>query len=225
MRTCPKCNYKIQNVNAKFCKNCGARLGDLPVEESRDNTMSMHSSKDGGIVLTPDSSSDDSRRRGITPVAPNRPSQPEFHDLDIKPHDHTDLVINRKKSTTKGTNKGMMWYVKTCFKKYATFKGRASRSEYWYFVLFNNLIIIIPVILAFVIDHNVVSPILCVAAFIYMLAVCIPGLAVSVRRLHDIGKSGAYYFISFIPYIGAFILLYYFCKAGDKSVNLYGEQP
>ena len=64
---------------------------------------------------------------------------------------------------------------------------------------------------------------LCIAAFIYLTATIIPGLSVSVRRLHDVGKSGYFYFICCIPYIGGFILLYYFCKASEIGSNMYGE--
>ena len=85
------------------------------------------------------------------------------------------------------------WYLKVVRDNYANFSGRARRSEYWYFVLCNLLITLLLFILMFV------SSIFLYLLIIYALATMIPGIAVVVRRLHDIGKSGAYYFVSFIP--------------------------
>ena len=60
---------------------------------------------------------------------------------------------------------------------------------------------------------------------IYIIAVLIPGLAVSVRRLHDIGKSGWYYLIGLIPIVGPLILLVWFCTEGERNSNGWGEDP
>jgi len=60
---------------------------------------------------------------------------------------------------------------------------------------------------------------------IYIIAVLIPGLAVSVRRLHDIGKSGWYYLIGLIPIVGSLILLVWFCTEGERNSNGWGEDP
>ena len=92
------------------------------------------------------------------------------------------------------------------FSKYATFSGRARRSEYWYFYLF-NLIVAVGLSLL-----TVVIPSLKILSSIYSLAVFIPGLAVAVRRLHDIGKSGWTILILMIPSIifGIILSLYLF---------------
>ena len=60
---------------------------------------------------------------------------------------------------------------------------------------------------------------------IYIIAVLIPGLAVSVRRLHDIGKSGWYYLIGLVPIVGSLILLVWFCTEGERNSNGWGEDP
>ena len=121
---------------------------------------------------------------------------------------------------------GMMDAVKKCFQNYAKFDGRARRAEYWYFCLFNGLISAALSILATIFgDGSAMASILSVLASIYSLAVFIPGLAVAWRRLHDIGKSGAYYLFILIPIAGPIILLVWFAKAGDVGDNAYGPDP
>ena len=101
--------------------------------------------------------------------------------------------------------------IKTCFNKYATFEGRANRAEYWWWALFNLLIGILGVV-----------PIL---GWIITIGLLIPSIAVAVRRLHDIGKSGFYYFLCFIPIVGAIILLILFLQPSQEGANQYGENP
>ena len=118
----------------------------------------------------------------------------------------------------------MSWYLKV-LKKYATFSGRASRREFWMFVLFN-------LIISFglrVIDHftgltygpNGSQGFL---NSFYTLLVFIPGLAVAVRRLHDTGRSGWYLFVVCIPFIGV-ILLYWYILESNPGDNAYGPNP
>lgn len=118
----------------------------------------------------------------------------------------------------------MNWYLKV-ISNYANFQGRASRSEYWFFVLFNILFafgaMIIDNVLGLAFKNIPYGPIY----LIYVLAVLIPGLAVSVRRLHDSGKSGWYLLISLIPCIGGFIVLYFMVVPSDSSGNAYGPAP
>ena len=118
----------------------------------------------------------------------------------------------------------MNWYIK-CLKQYADFSGRARRKEFWMFVLFNTIISIMLIIVDASIgtfDNELGVGVL---SSIYSLAVLIPSLAVCVRRLHDIGKSGLSYFIFLVPLVGPFILLIWFCKEGEQSSNEYGENP
>lgn len=118
----------------------------------------------------------------------------------------------------------MNWYLK-CLKQYADFSGRARRTEYWMFFLFN---IIISIVLGFI-DSSMGTTSsfanIGILGLIYSLAVLIPGLAVCVRRLHDIGKSGWYYFIGLIPIIGVIILLVWFCTEGEPQSNAWGPDP
>ena len=104
----------------------------------------------------------------------------------------------------------MKYYLKA-LQNYATFKGRASRSEYWYFVLFN---VIFSIVLGFV-SGIVDLPILYT---IYSLALLIPSIAVAVRRMHDVGKSGWFILIPIYDLILA-------CTHGVKGENEYGTEP
>lgn len=118
----------------------------------------------------------------------------------------------------------MNWYLKV-LKQYADFSGRARRREYWMFVLYNLIFAIAAMIIdnlsGLVIDGLFYG----VFYFIYILAVLIPGLAVTVRRLHDTGKSGWMVFISLIPLIGAIWLLVLLATDSESGVNQYGENP
>ena len=120
------------------------------------------------------------------------------------------------------------WWKKVAFRNYANFSGRARRAEYWYFILGNFVLIIAFYILAIVgvSNENIGLSILGnVVYLVIALGFFIPGLAVAVRRLHDINKSGWYYFIVLIPLIGAIILLVWFFTDGDRFTNNYGADP
>ena len=118
----------------------------------------------------------------------------------------------------------MNWYLKV-LKQYADFSGRARRKEYWMFFLFNMIF----AFLAAIIDNVVgtASPELGYGVFygIYALAMFIPGLAVGVRRLHDVGKSGWMMFIALIPLIGAIWLIVLMVTDSNSGENQYGQNP
>ncbi len=115
-----------------------------------------------------------------------------------------------------------MNYYLSVLKKYAVFNGRASRSEYWYFFLFNA---IISSVLALLVVVPKIGLLFALIRIIYVLAVIIPSLAVSIRRLHDIGKSGWWYFIIFIPFVGAIWLLVLYVVDSSPGDNKYGPNP
>ena len=104
--------------------------------------------------------------------------------------------------------------VSNCFTNYANFSGRARRSEYWYFTLFHFLINFAVGLLRIPAVSSLVA-----------LALFIPSLAVGVRRLHDIGKSGWYILIALVPLVGAILLLVWECRDSDPGSNLYGPNP
>ncbi len=102
--------------------------------------------------------------------------------------------------------------------KYSDFNGRARRSEYWYWTLFNVVVALIASAIASVLK----APVL---ASIWSIAVLIPSLAVCIRRLHDIGKSGWYYLFILIPIVGLVLLLVWFTRDSQPGSNQYGENP
>lgn len=121
----------------------------------------------------------------------------------------------------------MEWYLKV-LKNYANFEGRARRKEYWMFVLFNYIFLFILAIpLGLVADsgNEALSGIFGGLLVLYLVAIIIPTLAVAVRRLHDIGKSGWMYCVSFIPFIGGIWLLVLMVTEGDVGDNQYGPDP
>jgi uncharacterized membrane protein YhaH (DUF805 family) len=107
--------------------------------------------------------------------------------------------------------------VKTCFSKYVDFKGRASRAEYWWFALFVGLVYIAGVVLASI-DETVGGLVLVVG----ILGVILPQIAAAVRRLHDTGKSGAWYLIAFVPYVGGIVLIVLLAQKSQAGANIYG---
>ena len=118
----------------------------------------------------------------------------------------------------------MNWYLKV-LKQYADFKGRARRKEYWMFILFNiifgGIAMILDSVFGIAIEGVGYGPLYGV----YALVLFIPGLAVVVRRLHDIGKSGWMLLITLIPLIGAIWLLVLLLTDSKPEENLYGANP
>ena len=103
-------------------------------------------------------------------------------------------------------------------RKYAVFRGRSSRKEYWFF----DLGYVILQIVAMLIDRSMEMTLFGVIA---SLGLVIPSIAVSVRRLHDRDKSGWWVLLVFIPLIGAIMLLVQFCRRGTVGENRFGDDP
>jgi len=118
----------------------------------------------------------------------------------------------------------MNWYL-AVLKKYAVFSGRASRPEYWYFVLFNLLVSIglsmIDGVLGSFSEEGGVG----LLSGLYALAVLLPTIGVSVRRLHDIGRSGWWVLIGLVPVIGTIVLLVFAVLDSQPGANEYGPNP
>jgi len=118
----------------------------------------------------------------------------------------------------------MSWYLEV-LKKYARFDGRAGKKEYWYFSLFSFIIIIVLSVIDMMTGTFNVTVGLGLLGGIYTLAVSIPGIAVSVRRLHDTDRSGLWLLINAIPLIGVIVFLVFTAQAGTPGDNQYGSNP
>jgi len=108
--------------------------------------------------------------------------------------------------------------ISTCLSKYATFSGRASRSEYWWFVLFSVLV-------SFGTQFLDIFLGLFLLNLIASLALLLPSLAVGVRRLHDTDRSGWWLLLLLIPVIGWIVVLVFNCMRGTVGPNRFGEDP
>lgn len=114
----------------------------------------------------------------------------------------------------------MEWFLKVIKERYADFNGRARRKEYWMFILFYNIIIIAAYILAIILMFisSTLGSIVLGLIGLLVLALLIPTIAVAVRRMHDVGKSG--WFI-LIPIYNIILLI----TEGEKGDNQYGPDP
>lgn len=119
----------------------------------------------------------------------------------------------------------MAWYL-LAWQRATDFSGRSRRKEYWYFQLFNGIVMIILCLFAVAFsDPGKPAMIPFGLMFAYGFVVFVPSLAVTIRRLHDIGKSGWWYFIVFIPLIGGLILFVFTLLDSDRDRNEYGPNP
>ena len=126
--------------------------------------------------------------------------------------------------------------VSKCFRNYVTFSGRASRPEYWWFVLF--LVIgggVANILDTTVLGHQVFYKVTAdgfsfksgngPVSALFNLATLLPGLSVFVRRMHDTGRSGWWFWLVLIPLVGWIILLVWLCRQGGTGPNQYGAEP
>lgn len=113
----------------------------------------------------------------------------------------------------------------TVLRKYADFGGRARRSEYWMFVLFNFIVAVITIVLDNLFNTAVEGAGYGLFYLLYSLAVLVPTWAVTVRRLHDVGKSGWWLFIPLIPVIGSIWLFILLITDGQSGGNEFGPNP
>lgn len=118
----------------------------------------------------------------------------------------------------------MNWFL-AVLKKYAVFSGRAQRAEYWYFVLFYLIIIMVLAFLDAMTGTFSEESGIGLLSGVFSLATLIPTLAVSVRRLHDTGRSGWWLLLSLIPLIGTIVLLVFFVQDSAAGDNAYGLNP
>ena len=128
----------------------------------------------------------------------------------------------------------MEWYLKVMRDNYANFNGRARRKEYWMYTLILTVLLIALMAIMFSalslsdetrIETGPSGYLTVLLFFVFLVAHFIPSLALTVRRLHDTGKSGWWYLIVFVPYLGNFVIFIFTLIDGDEGENKYGPNP
>ncbi|MBL4830920.1 MAG: DUF805 domain-containing protein [Aliivibrio sp.] len=118
----------------------------------------------------------------------------------------------------------MNWYLMT-IKQYVDFSGRARRKQYWFFTLINIILSLLLSSLDGLIGLFNVDAGLGLISGLYSLAILLPAIGVTVRRLHDTGRTGWWLLIGLIPLIGALVLLYFLVSNGEEQTNRFGTNP
>ena len=118
----------------------------------------------------------------------------------------------------------MSWFVEA-LKKYAVFSGRSRRKEYWYFVLFVIISTVLNIIDGLIGAYDRTATGVGLLSSIFSLAILIPSIAVTVRRLHDTDRSGWWVLISLVPFIGWIVLLVFTVQESTPGTNRYGPNP
>lgn len=195
MKICSKCET-INADRAQFCKKCGS-----PLASKANTQQSQHYSNQSA----------QGSYQQQTHYQPATQQQGHY-----QPYSCQGSCMTFSKA------------VSICMKqKYACFNGRASRAEFWYFYLFEVLTLIAVGIVFAILgamsgDSDVAVGAMVIGMGLGSLVLFCPMLGVGIRRLHDTGKSGWWYLISCVPYIGSLVLLIFFCLAGEQHENDYG---
>lgn len=111
--------------------------------------------------------------------------------------------------------------ISICYSKFASFGGRAPRAEYWWFALFNGLVMIGIAVIAGLIEPDAIKMFIGIGNLLFFF---LPGLSVSVRRLHDINRSGWWFLVVAIPLIGSILLIVWFATRGNRGPNRFGPE-
>ncbi len=114
------------------------------------------------------------------------------------------------------------WYM-LALRRYVDFAGRSRRREYWFFALGNVIIAIVLMLIERML--GMASGGYGILTIIFELAILVPSIAVSIRRLHDTGRSGWWILIAFVPILGALVLLYFMLLDSEPGMNAYGPNP
>ena len=126
----------------------------------------------------------------------------------------------------KGKIMNFVQAVKSYFIRWNDFKGRSSRSEYWWATLFTYLVIILLQVVQVMLAQaeSVLALVAMITILVFLLFLTIASFAVMVRRLHDVNRSG-WWFLIYFTIIGIFVLLYWYVQKGDEADNRYGSDP
>ena len=189
-----------------ICHNCGQEIAD-------SNTVCPHCGTAVSASAAP----------GAEPVAAQPASQPAAEPAQ-QPY------AQQGNAQQPNPAPSFFYCVKLFFKNFVNFSGRSRRAEYWYWVLFRVVVQLVFGVLAGVLSalsygSSVFAGIISAAFSLWALVCILPGLALNVRRLHDIGKSGVNILFGLIPIAGFIILLVWAVRDSNPEPNQYGESP
>lgn len=112
-----------------------------------------------------------------------------------------------------------------CLGRYASFGGRSSRKEFWGYTIVNSVILAVMVYFYFNTDSQLSQNISATVLILYILITVCPSLAVVIRRWHDLGRTGKWILLNFIPGVGTIVSLCFFLAKGEPTTNEYGRNP
>lgn len=122
--------------------------------------------------------------------------------------------------------------VKLFYKRYVDFQGRSARAEYWWVILYQIIIYLILVVLFAFMGGDLESGqasgganLILIIGLLFLLVNFIPGIALIIRRFHDQDKSGWFYLLNFIPYVGGLVIFVFMCLEGTRGQNRFGMDP
>lgn len=225
-KNCPYCGEEILAI-AKKCKHCGEWLDQQPVKEFI-SCPACGEQVEKGAVMCPHCQEPLGNIDYETRIVDKQKQEEQATETAItsKDFDNPEDTITSENIESSDIQEDLsLWdYFFKCLKKYATFSGRARRKELWSFYLFQSIAVITMFILVVNFSSGS-SKFLDFGLLIIIIGLLIPGIAVFVRRLHDIGKSGWWYLILFIPFIGALAWSLWVWRHGDVGENEYGPDP
>lgn len=219
MKYCNQCGQSNQD-NARFCANCGAPLPTAPRQQNRqeETLLNQQGYNQQGY-----------NQQGYNQQGYN---QQGYNQQGYNQQGHGHAYGNGGYRSQRGNYQKMGFSdaVNVCLReKYVSFEGRATRTEYWFFVLFSFIVVVIAAIVGGVLgavissgDPEVAIIAYGIAVMLVGLALFLPSLAVTVRRLHDTGRSGWWYFITFVPWVGGIALFVFTLLDSQGYENEYG---
>lgn len=222
MKICPKCNAVYDDVNG-FCQKCGVALINKAEEPAPAPIAEKRFCPNCGAPITTSTRFCPQCGKSTTGDQVN----------NVAPQMKKQAANVQTESQAKGI---VAAFKCAMFEKYATARGRASRSEYWYSVLVNTAIILVLHFVFFVFGTGAAGSdnvevlmtgtgFFVVVELLLMIVLTIPGTCLSIRRLHDTNHSGWWVFINIVPFLGAIWFFYLCAKDSEPADNIYGSYP
>lgn len=218
-KNCKACGAEI-DVAAKYCKYCGAENPEMGTPLSNADVMSAGASSGVSYAANTTRVAEEAfgtEAKSSAPVVAFPASGAGAAGAAADPY--AGYVASPKMTFSESFN--------SVLHKYADFKGRARRSEYWWWALVSGIVSGIGSSFsnAYTQNGGLINGLFTFVFFLLSLAIVVPSIAVAVRRLHDLGKSGWFYLFCLIPLVGPIILIVWFVGDGKPEENMYGPSP